>query len=40
MQDDSEIRVWLTAEDRVISYLREVCEYMRPLKHPDNFRSR
>jgi hypothetical protein len=28
-QGESEIRVWLTAEDRVIGYLREVCEYMR-----------
>jgi hypothetical protein len=40
MQDESEIRVWSAAEERVIGYLREVCEYIRQSKHPNGFRSR
>jgi len=37
---ESEIRVWLTAEDRVIRYLREVCEYIRLPERPNGFRFR
>ena len=39
-QDGSEIRVWLTAEDRVIGYLREVCGYVRLSRHSDSLRFR
>ena len=40
MQGGSEIRVSLTAEDRVIGYLRDVCGYVRLSKHPDGLRFR
>ena len=39
-QGGPEIRVSSTAEDRVIGYLREVCEYVHLSKHLDGLRFR